>query len=190
MINHCLLHKTIADYGGLIVGGYMRAWVLNGEPSDHGWSDVDVFGIKKEFKNLLKDKIKEATNGRKTDFKYLGIVCNFHCNSWIYDGRSIYREKTKYGKYDDLEVLEQTKSKMAVLVSDVEIGATKSSILKHIQKYNFTVHNSDGTLFDLFPFMDVWLPYLDCKINKAFFNSESEKIMIEKTLNKINRLSV
>jgi hypothetical protein len=108
-------------------------------------------------------------------------VCNFYCNSWIYDGRSIYREKTKSGEADDLEVLEQTKARMAVLISDSAFGvdATIGAMLKYMRRYNFTIHNPDGSLFDLKKIFGLWINYLkQSKINPRF-DSEAERTMVE-----------
>jgi hypothetical protein len=187
MIDHELIHKSVIDSGGVVVGGYMRAWVANDGPSDEGWNDLDVYGVEKDKTLALVEKIQDATGGRGVDFKYLGIVCNFYCNSWIYDGRSIYREKTKSGEMDDGEVLDQTRSKMAVLISENAFGvnATVGAIMKYMRKYNFTIHNPDKSLFDLKAIYNLWIDYFRNAKNTEQIYSEAEKKMVDFALKDI-----
>lgn len=178
-IDHELIHKSVVDSGGFIVGGYMRSWVAAGEPSDTGWDDIDVYGISLEKAKYVSDKIKEATNGKKTDFKFTGIVMDFYCNSWIYDGKSIYREKTNNGKTDDQAVLEQTQQKMAVMLSmqDFTINVPLWKTLKYIQKYNFTIHNPDESFLDLKLFFDIFpLFFYKIKFTRNFVSDAERKM--------------
>lgn len=150
-IDHDLVLSSIIEYGGHVRGSYVRSWILNGEPSDHGWGDLDVFGVPPQLRESLKNKIGDQINNRVIEFWDDSDPWNFHyfnCNSWIYDG-ILHR---KYiNDFSDEEVLDQINKKKAVLISD-KIEATshfRIKVLKYIQRYKMTIHYSNMELVKL-----------------------------------------
>jgi hypothetical protein len=129
-LNHDFLIKTIIDNGGKIRGGYVREWILNGEPSDFGWEDVDcTFESSDSEDKALKILYENLGNIPKIDtrcqsfnsplseywcfYEKLHIFePSFFCNFWLFDGSFKLLEPAK-SKFSYEEILEMTKNKIA-----------------------------------------------------------------------------
>jgi hypothetical protein len=58
-MDHELIHRTIISNGGKIVGGYVREWIANGEPSNTGWSDIDIL-VDPQHQETIKSNIVQV----------------------------------------------------------------------------------------------------------------------------------
>lgn len=87
-VDHEFLQDTIVSHGGRIIGGYVRAWVQHGKPSNIGWSDIDCwFDDQAKFvkvQTLLKERMGDSCP--QIDNRYLHTFNDFFCNCWQYDG--------------------------------------------------------------------------------------------------------
>lgn len=108
-MDHDILHRSIIDNGGLIVGGYVREWIANGEPSDNGWSDIDIMAMSSKhgaISTALKDLRVRA------DFQARAPFNDFFCNCWGFDGK-IFPIEAADKRFLPEEIMEQTKNKEA-----------------------------------------------------------------------------
>jgi hypothetical protein len=108
-MDHELIHRTIISNGGKIVGGYVREWIANGEPSNTGWSDIDIL-VDPQHQETIKKQLIDI--GIRADFQARLPFNDFYCNCWGYDGSIFPISKTEE-RFSVDQIMEQTKNKEA-----------------------------------------------------------------------------
>jgi len=108
-MDHELIHRTVINNGGVIVGGYVREWIANGNPSDIGWTDIDILCGNQNYIKI-HNKLKEM--GIRADFQAKIPFNDFYCNCWGYDGLIFPIPKTEE-RFSVDQIMEQTKNKEA-----------------------------------------------------------------------------
>lgn len=114
-IDHTTLHRIILDNGGKIVGGYVREWMVSGEPSDHGWSDIDCIFATTQGERAAILGIKESFGDEAPSIdvrQQTTHFTDFYCNCWEFDGKikMIYPADSRM-TFEELA--EETSSKIA-----------------------------------------------------------------------------
>jgi hypothetical protein len=144
-LNHELIIKTIIDNGGEILGGYVRAWVENGEPSDNGWSDIDCkFNSIENFKNAKKIIFNEHPVNIDLKVTHFGEFFNdFWCNCWKFDGQ-LKMIKPALGNISFQELENETKAKIAkCIISFFWVMRLPHRVLNLINR-GWTICESNG----------------------------------------------
>ena len=145
--DHEFIIKTIIDNDGVIVGGYVRAWVVNGGLKNDGWSDIDC-----QFKSL-----DGAKNTKLKLFETLGDLTppidvrrrvnhmdNFWCNCWKFDGEIKMMEPALSSmKFEDLE--QETKNKIARCILPLRWAMRFPHKIKTMILHGWDIVHSDGT---------------------------------------------
>lgn len=128
IIDHKLLVDSILSQDGIIVGGYVRAWISNGNPTDDGWEDVDcvfpdatkankaIANINDLFGNNAPNIDIRASSFVNEEIKSLKLISlrfdTFYCSCWKFDGEFKLLEPAKSDMSFN-EVVDQTKNKIA-----------------------------------------------------------------------------
>jgi hypothetical protein len=118
-MDHDFIINTIIKNNGIIIGGYIREWVVNGNPSDHNWKDIDikcpensVEKIKKEIGSLYPNLI--------LDFRpnlYVGYKSPYSCDLIQYDGEFKTVDIITKENYLDL-----IKNKICIYIRKTSVG--------------------------------------------------------------------
>lgn len=124
-MNHEFIIDTIIKNNGIIIGGYIREWIGNENPSDNNWQDIDIKCPKESVEKIRKE-IHSLYPNLILDFspnEYSGYRSPYSCNLIQYDGEfktvkhlgeedyvnlaknkiCIYFKKTSVGRRLDLE---------------------------------------------------------------------------------------
>ena len=146
-INHDFVVKTIFDNGGYIHGGYVRAWVLNGEPSNNGWNDIDCLFDKKEGRAKAQLILNEeyGSNSPRLDTRQIHSFFNdFWCNCWKFDGKIKLVEPA--ASQISIEALrDETISKVARCITTIHFVARLQYRIDRFFNDGWNVVNSDGS---------------------------------------------
>lgn len=155
IIDHNLLIDTILSQNGIIVGGYVRAWVSNGAPSDQGWEDIDcifqnfddakiaikniknLFGVYTPEIDLRVSKFGPYSHLR--DIKSISLKFNtFYSSCWKFDGEMKLLEPAEsYSSYE--KVFHQTKNKIAQCIMPFNFYKKNPRQIAKMLKYGWTV---------------------------------------------------
>jgi hypothetical protein len=146
-IDHDFILKTILDNDGYIHGGYVRAWILNENPSDNGWNDIDcVFESPDNRKNVQRILFDQyGFKCPKIDTRQLGFGFNdFFCNCWKFDGRLRLVEPAN-GSFSFEQLKEETQEKIAKCITSIRWVSRIPNRIKRFTEDGWTVLKSDGT---------------------------------------------
>lgn len=160
IIDHELLINSILEQNGIIVGGYVRAWVSNGHPSNNGWQDIDCIFPDidkakiaiKNIKNLFGENSPEI-DLRSSSFglysklqksKLISLQFNtFYCSCWKFDGKiELLEPAKKYIGYD--ETLYQTKNKIAKCIMPFQFYKNNPRQIAKMLKYGWVITDHKG----------------------------------------------
>ena len=151
-MNHETLHKLVFDYGAIIAGGYVRAWLKYGEPTEQGYADIDFFNVPLETRPEFSAKVKEIVPDKKADFAFFGSRINLYCNNFVFDGKSIFRGDALASEYSDEEILAQIQAGEAVGITQnflASVDMNEAKIRRYLSSYDFTLHFPDKSLYDI-----------------------------------------
>lgn len=145
-IDHRLLQDTILNNGGIIIGGYVRAWVINGYASNDGWDDVDCFfPTNSDYQNAkLELQNKFGDDCPKIDVRYMHTFNDFYCNCWKYDGEiKLMEPALSLLTFDELK--EETIAKQARCIASWWWSSRLPYRVKKLIKRGFTILHPDKT---------------------------------------------
>lgn len=115
-MNHDFIINTIIKNNGVICGGYVREWIINGKPSDIGWNDIDIL-CSIENQKIIKNTINSLYPNIEIDFRinnYLNSTSPLCFDLFLYDGN--LKVIDEYKEYND-KWIKYIKEKKCVVIS-------------------------------------------------------------------------
>lgn len=146
-MNHELLIQTILNHNGIIHGGYVRAWVSEGHPTDHGWKDIDCI-----FKNLdeasraileLEKFFKEKCPKIDIKWQNRNYYDDFFCNCWFFNGELNLIEPAK-SIYSIEELKKINQNKIAKCIRELNLINYPAFRLKKMVDYGWKILDNTG----------------------------------------------
>ena len=142
IIDHEKLVKLVLEQKGIIAGGYVRAWVAAGQPTDEGWEDIDCFFPNDELAYKATQNIQKAFGenapmvdtriayynkpDKDNNYKSLNLSFNtFYCCCWKFDG--------------EFKTIEPATTDLSI---DEMYDLTRNKIAKCIMPFHFFKHKS------------------------------------------------
>lgn len=120
-MNHSLFIECIIQNEGKLTGSYVREWIGNGKPMDHGWNDIDII-CPKNKEVIIKEDILNKFPNLKLDFRP-GMTpfysSKYSANLFRYDGE--FKIMPPYEKYQE-EFLKLTKNKICKFLNANHVG--------------------------------------------------------------------
>jgi hypothetical protein len=144
-IDHDFIIKTVLENGGEIVGGYMRAWVSNGNPSDTGWDDVDVICRDEKNQTRIREELSDA--GIFVDFRPTFSFTDFWCNCWKFDG-NIKMIEPALSKKSFSWLESQTKEKIAQCIFSFQYSMRLPYRVVKLIKRGWKIADTKGNIAD------------------------------------------
>lgn len=104
---------------GIIIGGYVREWIANKNPSDNNWQDIDIKCPKDSIEKIRKE-IYSLYPNLNLDFspnEYSGYRSPYSCNLIQYDGEFKTIKHSREQDYIDL-----AKNKICIYLKNTSVG--------------------------------------------------------------------
>jgi hypothetical protein len=124
-MNHELLISCILKNKAKLTGSYIREWIGNGKPMDHGWNDIDVICAENKEIIITREVLNKFPN-IKLDFRAGSTPfysSKYSANLFRYDGE--FKIMPPYEKYQE-EFLNLTKNKICKFLNVNNIGRNLS----------------------------------------------------------------
>ena len=118
-MNHKFIIDTIIKNNGIILGGYVREWIGNKNPSDQNWQDIDIRCSKDSIEKIKKE-IHSLYPDLNLDFspnEYSGYRSPYSCNLIQYDGQ--FKTVKYLGEQDYVDL---TKNKICIYLKNISVG--------------------------------------------------------------------
>ena len=118
-MNHKFIIDTIIKNNGIIIGGYVREWIGNKNPSDTNWKDIDI-KCPKESVEKIKKEIHSLYPNLNLDFSpndFFGYRSPYSCNLIQYDGE--FKTVKYLGEEDYVDL---AKNKICIYLKKITVG--------------------------------------------------------------------
>jgi hypothetical protein len=118
-MNHQFIIDTIIKNNGIILGGYIREWIGNKNPSDNNWQDIDIRCPKDSIEKIKKE-IHSLYPNLNLDFspnEYNGYRSPYSCNLIQYNGE--FKTVKHLGEQDYVDL---AKNKICIYLKNISVG--------------------------------------------------------------------